>query len=280
MPISTKMLPRPLLDAIKRSPGLYSLGRRARFNLGSLLGARSVPGVGRVHFNDFMLDSTRAPDVEHYSRGARQFVGILDRALEEAGRSWDDVNSVLEIGCGYGRIVRELRSQHPKLDIYVNDVMDEGAQFTAREFNARQIPLLESSSDQVAAKFDLIYLLSVYTHMPRDMIERNLGLLSAALRPRGVVVFTIHGEGSARTAERYEQYWLDKTRVLRALADDGYYYERYPYYRTEYGLTWFTPEAVSDMVSKAAPALEQVSHHPMELDGHQDIYVYRRSRTA
>ncbi len=278
MSISTKILPKSAVDAIKRSPTLYGVGRKLRFGIGSLMGARAVPGLpGRVHYNDFMLDSNGADDVERYANGAREFVGILGRSLEEAGRSWTDVGSVLEIGCGYGRIVRELRSQQPALDIHVNDVIDEAARFTATEFNTRPVPLLEAAPEPLVDRFDLIYLLSVYTHMPSDMVERNVALVAAALRPGGVVVFTIQGEGSARTAERYAQYWLDKTRVLKGLEEDGYYYERYPYYRSEYGMTWFAPDGIKRLVSKAAPTLQFVSHHEMAIDGHQDVYVYRRA---
>jgi hypothetical protein len=50
-----------MLNVIKRSPSLYAAGRKARFALGSRLGARPVAGIGRAHYNDFMLTST-APD--------------------------------------------------------------------------------------------------------------------------------------------------------------------------------------------------------------------------
>ena len=278
MAISTKMLPKPMLDAIKRSPKLYSLGRRLRFGIGSLLGARVVSGItGPVHFNDFMLDSNSADEARGYANSARQFVSLLGRSLEEAGRSWTEISSVLEIGCGYGRIVRELRSQQPHVDIYVNDVNEEGARFTASEFNARRISLLEAAPEPLRDRFDLVYLLSIYTHLPRDMVERSLALVCSALRPGGLAVFTIHGEGSAQMADRYDQFWLDKERVLQGLADEGYYYERYPYYRNECGLTWFAPDTIKALVLTSAPALKLVSHHAMELDGHQDIYVYHRA---
>lgn len=233
-----------------------------------------------VHYNDFMLYSNSDEDIARYADGARRFVEILDRSLDEAGRNWEDVRSALEVGCGYGRIVRELRAQHPRLEIAVNDVIDEGARFTERTFKASRLPLLEEMKNPPVERFDLVYLLSVYTHMPRKMIERSLSLVSAALRPRGIVVFTIHGEGSAKTAERYEQFWLEKDMVLQGMNAEGYYYERYPYYTSEYGLTWFAPKTLKALVKSAAPQLTFVSHHPMDLDGHQDIFVYQRDSTA
>ncbi|MEO6857639.1 MAG: class I SAM-dependent methyltransferase [Solirubrobacteraceae bacterium] len=278
MKLSTKILPRTLLDGVKRVRPAYAAGRRARFALGSRLGARAVPGLrGRVHHNDFMLRSTEPSHVESYRSGAQRFVDILATSLQEAGRSFASIDACLEVGCGYGRIVRELGDHLPASRIYVTDVIDEGADFVATEFDATKIPPLEVAGPAWHERFDLVYLLSVYTHLRRDMVETNLRAVSDSLKRGGVAVFTIHGPGSAATAERYEQYWLDKDKVLDGLARDGFYYERYPYYYDEYGLTWFTEAAVKALVDATAPDLELVAYHPMQLDGHQDVFVYRKA---
>jgi SAM-dependent methyltransferase len=248
-----------------------------RFAIGERLGARPVEGLtGRVHYNDFMLTSAEPEKVASYRDGATQFVDILERSVTEAGRSWDSLEAVMEVGCGYGRIVRELVKRLPPSRIFVSDVIDGGARFTAAEFGVQKVPPIERGGD-LKSKFDLIYLLSVYTHLRRDMVVSNLSGVAAALKPGGVAVITIHGQGSAETAERYEQYWLDKTRLLQALARDGYYYERYPYYYDEYGLTWFTRDAFEKLVSETAPELSLVAYHAMDVDAHQDIFVYRKT---
>ncbi len=275
--LPTKILPKSVLDSVKRTRPVYTAGRKVRFALGSRMGARPVPGLrGQVHYNDFMLTSPDTAHVESYLRGAKQFVDILGQSLAEAGRDFDNVGALLEVGCGYGRIVRELRDRVPASKIHVTDVIDEGARFAASEFGVTKIPLLEEAGPEWSSCFDLVYLLSVYTHLRRDMVEDNLRKVARVLKPAGVAVFTIHGEGSARTAERYDQYWLDKAEVNRELAATGCYYERYPYYYGEYGLTWFTLAAVQKMVADIVPELEFVAYHPMAVDGHQDVFVYRK----
>ncbi|MGE3245593.1 MAG: class I SAM-dependent methyltransferase [Beijerinckiaceae bacterium] len=266
-----------MLNTIKRSRPVYAAGRKLRFAIGSRLGAREIPGIGsRAHFNDFMLTSANPKLVAEYVAGARQFVGILERSLNEAGKDWRDVDACLEVGCGYGRIIRELRHKLHPSKIYAADVIDEGARFAASEFGVNNIPVLENTGDKYDGKFDLIYLLSVYTHLRRDMIETNLKQVAKALKPGGVVVFSTHGQGSADTAERYDQYWLDKDKMLRSLARDGYFYERYPYYYDEYGLTWMTSTATKNLVAHVTPELEFVVHTPMDVDDHQDTFVYRK----
>jgi len=275
--VSTKILPQNVLNTVKRSRPIYAAARKMRFALGTRLGARAIPGVnGRVHFNDFMLTSTDPAEVNAYLHGSREFVDIIQRSCGEAGRDWQYIDTILEAGCGYGRIVRELTRRMPSARIYVSDVIEEGANFTAREFGAHKVPVLEQAGRSLDGQFDLVYLLSVYTHLRRDSVIDNLRQVAAVLKPGGVAVFTVHGQGSAETCERYDQYWLDKAQLLAALKRDGYYYEKYPYYYAEYGLTWFTRKAFEGLVAETAPDLAFVSYHPTDHDGHQDVFVFRK----
>lgn len=278
MPIvPTKILPKSILDTVKRTRPIYQVGRKARFAVGSRMGARHVEGLGgKAHFNDFMLTSTEPGFVESYRRGAVQFVDILGASLTEAGRAWETIDACLEIGCGYGRIVRELRRELPPSAIAVCDVIDEGARFTAAEFGVRKVPVIEAMGPAYDGTFDLVYLLSVYTHLNRAMIEANLAKVAALTRAGGVVVFTTHGKPSAAMAERYDQYWLDKAKLNAELDRSGFFYERYPYYYAEYGLTWIVADQVKAMVAAVAPDLIFVAHHPLAVDGHQDVFVYRK----
>jgi SAM-dependent methyltransferase len=275
--LPTKILPKSILDSVKKSRPIYNAGRRARFALGSRLGARYVEALGsKAHYNDFMLSSTAHDHVESYRRGAVDFVDILGTALKDAGHRWADIRSCLEVGCGYGRIVRELRREVPARAISVCDMIDEAARFTASEFGVQRVPLVELTGPERNGSHDMVYLLSVYTHLDRPMIEMNLAKVAALTRLGGIVVFTTHGRRSAQQAERYDQYWLDKTKLNAELDRTGFFYERYPYYYAEYGLTWITGEKMQELVAEVAPELEFVSYYPAAVDGHQDVFVYRK----
>ena len=166
---NTQILPKGTLDTIKRSRPIYTIGRKVRFAVGELLGLREVPGLtGRTHYNDFMLVSTDPAVVETYVRGANQFIDILERSCSEAGRDPSTIGEVLEVGCGYGRIVRELRKRMPAARVHVSDVIDGAARFTAAEFGCYEMPPLEDAGAEYNERFDLVYLLSVYTHLRRD----------------------------------------------------------------------------------------------------------------
>ena len=64
--------------------------------------------------------------------------------------------------------------------------------------------------------------------------------------------------------------------MLNALIGDGYYYERYPDHDGEYGLTWFTRPTFDGLIAEVAPELQAVAYHPLDLEGHQDVAVFRK----
>lgn len=274
---STRILPGNVLDTLKRLRPIYAVSRKARFAIGSRMGSRYVPALeSRAHYNDFMLTSTDLKDVESYRRGAVEFVETLKRSVEEAGQDWRNVKSCLEIGCGYGRVIRELSRALPPEAISVCDVIDEGAQFTAKEFGVKRVEVIDRLGKDHDRRYDLVYLLSVYTHLPRDVIVRSLKKVSDLLADRGVLVFTIHGRISANKCEIYNQYWLNKNELISSLNRDGFYYRRYPYYYDDYGLIWIEGEEVKNIVAEASDDLEFVAHHPAIVDEHQDTFIYRK----
>ena len=277
MTLPTKVLPDAVLNKVKRSKLVYSLGRRVRFRIGSALGARHVEGIpGRCHYNDFMLKSTSPEAVAAYRNSAVQFVGILANALNSVGKTWTDVDRVLEIGCGYGRIIRVLKEHVPPSKIYVSDVIEEGAHFSATEFGVNKMPILEDVKEGYREFFDLIFMLSVYTHTPVDFMHRHVKLVSDALRPNGLCVFATQGPISAKNAEQYSQDWLDKELILKELQEKGYSFQQYPHYYDRYGMTWHTEDYIRETIRKANVPLRFLSYRPAEHDGHQDIFVYQK----
>jgi SAM-dependent methyltransferase len=225
-----------------------------------------------------MLRSTSPDAVAAYQSNAVKFVGILENALSAVGKSWADVERVLEIGCGYGRIVRVLREHVPPSKIYVSDVIDEAANFSAAELGVNKMPLLEKVQGGYDEFFDLIYMLGVYIHMPMDFMRKHIELVSKALKPSGLFVFTTQGPISAQNAEQYSQYWLDKKIVLQDLETNGYLFQKYPHYYDQYGMAWHTEDYVRETIQNAKIPLRFIRYGPAEYGGHSDVFVYSKDR--
>ena len=248
--------------------------------LGSVAGARHVPGIpGKVHFNDFMLASTEPAEVSIYMRCAWEVIGQLEDALAAAGKNWKDIRSVLEFGCGYGRITRLLVQKIEPSKVSVCDVIGQGARFCAREFGVRAVPASTEITDFHADPSDLVFFISVHTHISERRLVALQKKLKDLLRPGGVLVFTTMGWTSATHTERYGPRWVNRSaRIVAELRDRGFSFHPYGYYRdADYGMAWETYEHATALIRGFhGDSLRLLRFEEASGDGHQDLYVFQR----
>ncbi len=270
----TKILPERLLDIVKRSPTLYGWLRSLRWRIGTAMGARNIPGLaGKVHFNDFMLTSSRPPEVEVYRSGAEEFIRLMAGSLNTAGRDWSDVQRCLEIGCGYGRIVRFLVKNIPPDRIYVCDVIEEGAQFCAAEFGVNYLRSNRLARDSGSKKYDLIFLCSVFSHLNHSDAANLWSEIVPILSDKGLVVLTTHGPDSAAQAEMFGPHWRGrKDVIINELSKNRSYYERYPWYKDDYGMAWHTKEMLVELFDQTVPSQMELIDYRNKID----LYVFRK----
>lgn len=281
--MNTKILPESILSKVKKNKAAYRLARGSRAFVGSVLGSRAVPGVvGKVHFNDFMLVSTEPEDTANYMRCSRETVDQLTIALASAGKTWADIGSVLEFGCGYGRITRTLVQNIRPDKVTVCDTIAGGAKFCAQEFQVNTLVSTGDINSFQAAPSDLVFFLSVHTHLSARRLKDLQRKLKDLLNPGGICFFTTMGLTSAQNAGRYGDRWLEqKSQILSDLNTQGLSFYPYGYYDdADYGMTWETYDHASETLRRlhgdSMRLLEFPDGRNGAHDGHQDIHVYQR----
>ncbi len=121
----------------------------------------------------------------------------------------EEVADVLDFGCGCGRVLRYWRDA---AGLVAGSDRDGGAVdwcrsnlgFARVERNALAPPL--SFPD---ASFDLVYALSVFTHLPADLQTAWRDELARVLRPGGRLLLTTHGSSYAPRLEAGERERFD-----------------------------------------------------------------------
>lgn len=117
------------------------------------------------------------------------------RLLEESGVKMDSFASILDFGCGCGRIIRYL-PQYTSAKLYGCDYNPEliswcSKNLTFAEFRQNELaPPLSYSGES----FDLIYARSVFTHLDEHLQKLWMAELLRMLKPGGYLYFTMHGE--------------------------------------------------------------------------------------
>ena len=115
-------------------------------------------------------------------------------ALERRGRALADVRSILDFGCGCGRVIRHLG--RVPADLHGSD-----ANATLAAWCRENLPFGRYAVNGLApplpyedGAFDLVYTMSVFTHLPAHLQRPWLDELRRVVEPGGRLLLTTHGE--------------------------------------------------------------------------------------
>lgn len=118
--------------------------------------------------------------------------------LERAGRPLLGMDRVLEFGAGFGRFTRHLGRALPGR-VTASDVLPGAAEFLANELGVEAFASSRSPAEiRFPQRYDLVFVLSMFTHLPPEQWTPWLTTLAAAVKPGGLLVFTVHNEDFAR----------------------------------------------------------------------------------
>jgi SAM-dependent methyltransferase len=212
----------------------------------------------------------------HGSRGPN--LPNTGRSLEAADQPWDTVERWLDFGCGYGRVTRYLLERVPTKGVWGTDLLPEAVRFCAKEFGVHPLPDL-AADEPVAGGFDLTYAISVYIHISSADANQLTKLLTGALAPGGLLVATTQGPRVGPQPRPVRAYFaLGRSEFVDQFTTAGYRYIPHAHSRdSSYSMASTTRSGVEQRFARQATwPSNRCSYEPAGLDGHQDLYVYRR----
>ncbi len=158
---------------------------------------RGHPELGRFPPAYLRYRVSGTPSLETFLRVGERSYHDLAASLEGAGRPLSTLNSILDFGCGCSRTLSWVALNHPEKDLYGTDVDEEAVrwcranQTLARFGSNRAEPPLHYGPES----FDLIYAISVFTHLNERHQLQWLEEFRRILRPQGVVLLTVYRRG-------------------------------------------------------------------------------------
>jgi SAM-dependent methyltransferase len=134
-------------------------------------------------------------DVREFLRSGRATNDAIRRLLTKHDLKIEQFESVLDFGCGVGRVMRHWHNTqgpnwhgtdyNPELIHWCRNNL-KFAEFRINELGG-QLPY-------DAESFDFIYVFSVFTHLSAPLQSFWINELSRVLKPGGYLYFTAHGE--------------------------------------------------------------------------------------
>jgi SAM-dependent methyltransferase len=136
---------------------------------------------------------TGAENVVWYVRGGRQAYLSLEHALHRNLIPAAKFRSILDFGCGSGRVIRYWKGL--PAEVHGTDINPRLIEWCRKKLPFAQFRTnpLRPPFTYADGQFDFIYALSVFTHLDEPLQFAWRDELARVLRPGGCLVLTTHG---------------------------------------------------------------------------------------
>jgi SAM-dependent methyltransferase len=159
-------------------------------------------------------------DLDFFFHHGATTAAALGAAAERNGLALGEVQRLLDFGCGCGRVLRQW-GVHPGLEAWGSDLnpdmvawVDANLPFAHAFTNGLEPPLR-----QPAANFDLVYSISVFTHLPEAIGSAWMQELWRVLRPGGLALLTVNGASCLPYLTRRERAAFERGELVVQFAE-------------------------------------------------------------
>ena len=236
-------------------PGLWNQLRLRRF------GIVAIPHAAlryRVHGND---------DLYGFLNTGRRCSEDVLSAVEKSGRRFASFRSVLDFGCGCGLTLVWFADHSRSLELHGTDIDTEGISWCQSHYTFGSFLVNDALPPLTYPdkKFDLIYAISVFTHINEEQQFCWLTEFKRLLADDGILLITLHGEHVWSELPPLLNAKLKQSGIL--FVSDGIWKGIFPdWYQT----TYHTKEYVRDKYSRYFTVVKYI---PRGMNRHQDVVV-------
>jgi len=213
--------------------------------------------------------------VSEFLEAGKSIRASLESALNHVGRSFSDCDAVLDFGCGCGRAILAFDDPQDRparivgCDIDAEAIAWDREHIPFGEFHVNghrpQLPFDDNT-------FDVVWTISVFTHL--NEVDQFLWLseLRRVLKPDGMLLASVHGQ---HCLERYPLW------VRRKVHKTGFLYARMDaeadWFPSWYQVAWHSRDYIQQEWSRI---LNVRAYLNQGLNNYHDLVVAQKQTTA
>jgi len=228
---------------------------------------------GYLHPDDFLIQffldhfgrdgEGRKKAVDAYFETGAQSAALLSQVIERSEAKLPG-RSLLEFASGYGMVTRHLVKDN--WAVTSCDIHQQAIDMLRDEIGVQAVLSRREPEELEIGRFDVVFALSFFSHMPLRTWERWLLRLYRSVVPGGLLIFTTHGRAS------------QKAQLQMMLPVDGFAFmpqsEQKDLAPEDYGATLTLPSFVARAVERNLSTAISYFKEAYWF-GHQDVYVVK-----
>lgn len=231
--------------------------------------------IETIHHHDSMFNLNK--DLRAYLHTGAAALRALQAAISLA--DLEIPRSILDFGCGHGRVGRWLRAAYPDAELTGAELAQPAVDFYAETFRAKGWKTSTTLEENIPGRtFDLIWAGSVVTHMPEESVRLLIMQFISWISKDGLAVFSSHGRvGTKVLRDRGGPTMTDPGAHLSAFEDfDAGKFGFVPYTgQNTYGTSFVPPKWFVELVAED-PSIRLVMLSEAGWRGNQDVIAIQK----
>ena len=147
-----------------------------------------------------------------FLEGGRDVAEAIRAILDAHGVKLANLKSMLDFGCGCGRVLRHWRDLPTSVAIHGSDYNRKAIDWCTRNlpFVRAAVNRLEPPLPYETGSFDFVYAFSVFTHLSRELQAAWIEELARVTAPGGHLLITTHGDSFRASMTPEEELQFDR----------------------------------------------------------------------
>jgi hypothetical protein len=229
-----------------------------------------------VYVDDFIFQfcydhasfPTKELAINYYFEDGAKSAKKVRNAVDRWMGNCDRLLNILEFASGYGAVTRHAKKELEPHILTSCDIHPQAIEFLSNNFHVKTLQSQAYPEElNFNEKYDVIFVLSFFSHMPRETFYRWLLKLYSALASGGIILFTTHGKVTLQTNPQ------------AVLDEDGYWFcpgsEQRDIEAANYGST-ITLKKFVDARICMLPDSDYLYYEQAGWWNHQDVFIVQK----